>query len=290
MKLKDRFAIITGASEGFGEAIARHFVREGASVLLCARRQAVLQHVHASLAPTLGPGQSALIMAVDVTREKDVHSMTACAAEQFPRIDILVNCAGVAGPRGSSEEVDWAEWKAAIDINLNGTALPSMVVAREMKKHRYGKIINMSGGGATKPLPQLSAYAASKAGVVRLTETMAVELRDYHIDVNAVAPGILHTKLVQDFMEVGEKTLGKAYFEEVRKQEVDRKPAFDLATGLCVYLASAESDGITGKLISAPWDPWETLHEHRDDLMKSDIYALRRIIPSERGKTWGDRK
>ncbi|HEY8239890.1 MAG TPA: SDR family NAD(P)-dependent oxidoreductase, partial [Kiritimatiellia bacterium] len=104
MKLKDRFAIITGASEGFGEQIARRFVREGASVLLCARRQVVLQRVHAGLAPTLQPGQRALIMPVDVTREVDVKSMIACAAGEFPRLDILVNCAGVAGPRGPADE------------------------------------------------------------------------------------------------------------------------------------------------------------------------------------------
>jgi NAD(P)-dependent dehydrogenase (short-subunit alcohol dehydrogenase family) len=289
MKLRDRYAIITGASEGFGEQIARRFAREGASLLLCARRDELLQHVQARLSEELAPGQRVLVMPVDVTSEKGVKSLVACAVDQFPRLDILVNCAGVAGPRGSSEDVSWEEWKKAIDINLNGTALPSMIAAREMKKNRYGKIINMSGGGATKPLPQLSSYAASKAAVVRLTETMAVELKEYGIDVNAVAPGILHTKLVEDFMEVGEGTLGKAYFDEVARQKIDKAPAFDLATGLCVYLASAESDGITGKLISAPWDPWETLHEHKDELMKTDIYALRRIVPSERGQAWGDR-
>ncbi|HEY8241532.1 MAG TPA: SDR family oxidoreductase, partial [Kiritimatiellia bacterium] len=160
----------------------------------------------------------------------------------------------------------------------------------EMKKHRYGKIVNISGGGATKPLPQLSSYAASKAGVVRFTETLAVETKEFGIDVNALAPGILHTKLVDDFMEVGEQQLGKSYFEEVRRQKGDRQPAFDLATSLCVYLASAESDGVTGKLISAQWDPWESLQRHKEELSKTDIYTLRRIVPSDRNKNWGERK
>ncbi len=289
MKLNDRYAIVTGASDGLGEQIARRFVAEGAGVLLCARRHGPLQKLHDELVARSRPGQHVVIMPMDVTKETDVRSMVQCAADQFPRIDILVNCAGVAGPRGTADTNDWNEWKQAIDINLNGTVLPCMLAAREMKKHRYGKILTMSGGGATKPLPQLSSYAAAKAGVVRFTETLAVELKDFHIDVNAVAPGILFTKLVGDFLDVGQETLGKAYFDEVAKQKKDAQPSFDIATSLCVYLASKESDGITGRLISAVWDPWEDLQKFRADLDATDIYTLRRIVPKDRAKTWGDR-
>ncbi|MFH0907542.1 MAG: SDR family oxidoreductase [bacterium] len=289
MKLQDRHAIITGASEGLGEQVARRFVAEGASVLLCARRQSLLEKLHAELSRVAAAGQGVALMRVDVSREKDMVSMVRCAADQFPQIEILVNCAGVAGPRGPSDEVDWNEWRKSTDINLYGTVLPSLLAAHHMKQRRYGKIITMSGGGATKPLPHLSAYAAAKAGVVRFTETLAVELKDYHVDVNAVAPGVLATKLVDDFVEAGVEKLGKAYLEEVTRQRENSQPAFDVATGLCVYLASGESDGITGRLISAVWDPWENLQQFRADLDATDIYTLRRIMPKDRGKTWGDR-
>jgi 3-oxoacyl-[acyl-carrier protein] reductase len=126
--------------------------------------------------------------------------------------------------------------------------------------------------------------------VVRFTETLAVELKAYRVDVNAVAPGVLATKLVDDFVEAGADKLGQAYMDEVKRQREDSQPAFDVATALCTYLASPESDGITGRLISAVWDPWENLQQFRADLDATDIYTLRRIVPKDRGKTWGERK
>ena len=227
--------------------------------------------------------------AVDVTREADVDRAVARCIGELGRLDILVNCAGTAGPRGPLVDLDWAAWKAAIEINLFGTVYPTRAALPVMKRQGRGKIINISGGGATKPLPHLSAYAASKAAVVRFTETVALEVKDWQIDVNAVAPGVLYTRLVDDFVEAGEAQLGSAYLAEVQRQKANPQPAFDLATGLCLFLASRESDGISGKLISANWDPWSDLPRFREQLMAGDIYALRRITPADRGQTWGER-
>ena len=288
MKLAHQVALITGANQGLGAQIARRFRAEGAHVALCARGEQALAETVAQLEQLPAPGE-VLARRVDVTREPDIDAWVGAARDRWGRIDILVNCAGTAGPRGSLDELDWAAWKEAMDINILGTVYPCRAVAPLFKTSGRGKIINLSGGGATKPLPHLSAYAASKAAVVRFTETLALELKPWRVDVNAVAPGVLYTKLVDDFVEAGEAQLGSAYFAEVQRQKANPQPAFDLATGLCLFLASAESDGITGRLLSANWDPWRDLAVRREALEKSDVYTLRRIVPGDRGLDWEKR-
>ena len=155
-----------------------------------------------------------------------------------------------------------------------------------MKKIGRGKIINLSGGGATSPMPRISAYAASKAAVVRLTETLAEELREFSIDVNAVAPGALNTRLLEEILSAGPDVVGTKYYEKALRQRDSGGVPLEKGARLCVYLASQKSDGITGKLISAQWDPWEDLHKFREQLAQSDVYTLRRIVPENRGLEW----
>jgi 3-oxoacyl-[acyl-carrier protein] reductase len=159
-------------------------------------------------------------------------------------------------------------------------------VIPHFKKAGRGKIVVLSGGGATNPLPNISAYAASKAAVVRLMETLAEELKSFHVDVNAIAPGALVTRLVDEVLAAGAEKVGAAFFEKNKTWKEKGAVPLELGASLAVYLASAESDGITGKLISAQWDPWKDLQKYRDELAKSDIYCLRRIVPEDRGKKW----
>jgi 3-oxoacyl-[acyl-carrier protein] reductase len=132
----------------------------------------------------------------------------------------------------------------------------------------------------------MSAYAASKAAVVRLAETLAVELRDEAIDVNAVAPGVMNTRMLREALEAGPGGVGAEYHARMLVQAQGGAATPDKAARLCAFLASAASDGITGKLISAQWDPWETLAERKKELAGGDIYTLRRIVPEDRGKRW----
>ena len=149
-----------------------------------------------------------------------------------------------------------------------------------------GATVGSSGGGATTPLPNICSYAASKAAFVLLMETLAEELKPHRVDVNAIAPGALNTRLVDEVLAAGPEKVGAAFFEKNKQWKEKGATPLDLGAKLAVFLASAESDGITGKLISAQWDPWPTLHEHREELAKSDIYCLRRIVPEDRGKKW----
>lgn len=286
--LQGRVAIVTGASRGFGEQIARRFAKAGANLVLTARSADKLDELCADLKASQHAEQRVISIAGDAAREDDIERVVRGAMEAFGRIDILVNCAGTAGPRGALDETDWAEWRAAIELNLMGPTYFCRCVIPHMKRQGGGKIINISGGGATKAIQNMTSYGASKSAVVRVTETLALELAAYNISVNAVAPGLLATKLAEDVMEVGTAILGERYFKEVERQKNGELDAFEKPTALCVFLAGSASDGITGRLISAPWDPWPTLPAHREELAASDIYTLRRITPEERGRSWGD--
>ena len=176
MILANRVAVITGANRGLGEAIARAFAREGAGLVLAARDGVLLKQVAADL--STGAKQKVEWVSADVCEAAGIDAIRDRALETFGRVDILVNNAGVYGPIGPFEEVDWQEWSQALNVNLFGTFAMSRAIVPIMKRQGYGKIINLSGGGATAPLPRFTAYAASKAAVVRLTETIAEELAD----------------------------------------------------------------------------------------------------------------
>jgi len=285
MKLKNLNALITGGSQGLGRCIAEHFLREGANVVICARNAKELTAARDALARQF-PGQKVLAKTCDVADEAQVNALAAYALAELGSLEALVLNAGIYGPMGPTESVSLAEWRAALDINLFGVLLPCRAVIPHFKKAGRGKIVVLSGGGATNPLPNISAYAASKAAVVRLMETFAEELKAFKVDVNAIAPGALATRLVDEVIAAGPDKVGAAFFEKNKNWKEKGAVPLELGASLAVWLASAESDGITGKLLSAQWDPWKDLQQHREELAKSDIYCLRRIVPEDRGKKW----
>lgn len=286
MALRGRSAIITGASQGLGLAIATRFVEAGASVLLMARGDELLQQAADELRQHARPGQIVMAQAGDVSNPEDCLSIVSRANECLPQLTILVNNAGIYGPIGRAEDNDWDEWMRAIQINLFGTVLMCRAVLPHLRAQGYGKIINLSGGGATAPLPRFSAYAASKAAVVRFTETLAEEVRDAHIDVNAIAPGALNTRLLDQVLAAGPERVGQAFHERARKQHEEGGAPLEKGAVLAAFLASEASDGITGRLLSAVWDNWPELPARQQYLARSDIYTLRRIVPEDRGQKW----
>ncbi len=280
MTLSGVRALITGASQGLGVAVAETFVREGASVFLCARNAEAVREVAERL------GNAAGWTRADVGQAADVDRLVAEAVQHLGGLDVLVSNAGVYGPKGAIQDVDWQEWVDALNINLCGTILCCRAVLPHFLRQRRGKIILLSGGGATKPLPNLSAYAASKAAVVRFGETLAEEVKADGIDVNSVAPGALNTRLLDEVLDAGPEKVGEAFYAASLKQKATGGTSLTHGAELCAFLASRASDGITGRLISAVWDPWKDLPARLDELRQSDIYTLRRIVPEDRGKTW----
>lgn len=287
----DQVVIITGGSQGLGECLVRRFIQYGANVVFCARHSKDLLALEREISPLLCKNQQIMALPVDISSPEQVDFLIESTLNKFSKIDVLINNAGVYGPLGNLEDVSWEEWVQAININLLGLIYTCRAVLPFFKARNRGKIINMSGGGATQPLPKLSAYAVSKVGVVRFTETLSKELLNYNIYVNAIAPGVLNTRLLDQVLSAGPEKVGEDFYKRMFKVKQSGTSApLDLTADLLIYLAFEDKSGITGKLISTLWDPWRNFAKYSGFLSDTDIYTLRRIIPSDRGMDWDTSK
>jgi len=279
MTLEGRVALVTVGSHGIGRALVARLVGAGARVAFCGRNGVDVK----AAAEQIGAGVVGLV--ADVKDAEQVDRLVAATLERLGRLDVLVNNAGVYGPIGPAWENDARQWQEAIAINLGGTFLTCHRVVPEMIKAGGGKIINISGGGAATPFPRFSAYAVSKAAVVRFTETLALEVAAHNIQVNAVAPGFVATRLHDATLAAGERA-GADFLRKTREQLAQGAVDPAIPAACVAYLASDRGDRITGKFISAVWDRWADLEEHLDDLARTDVYTLRRIVPGDRGLGW----
>lgn len=282
VQLDGRVAVITGASMGIGRAIATAFASEGASLMLCARGREGLEETQAALRPH---GRRVEIMRADVGDEAEAGAVIERAERAFGGIDILVNNAGVYGPIGPVWENDPEEWWAAVRINLLGTFLMCRHAMPVLARGGGGSIVNMAGGGALSPFPRYTAYGISKAGVVRFTETLAEEAKELGIRVNAIAPGFVVTRLHQETVRAGERA-GKAFLEKTREVLREGGVPAETPAALAVFLASDESSGLSGRVLSAVWDSWRDLGPRIPEIMERDVYTMRRIMPRDRGHDW----
>jgi NAD(P)-dependent dehydrogenase (short-subunit alcohol dehydrogenase family) len=273
MQLKDKRILITGGSMGIGLAVAKACAAQGASLVLVSRHQKDLQDAVESIE---GGKDAHTYRALDVSRPDAVQALGASLKKEIGHLDGLVNCAGVYGPIGPIDEIDPNEFTRAIQVNLLGTFYMCHYLVPLLKEANRGKIVNYSGGGAAGPFPNYSAYAVSKSGVVRLTENMALELKGFGIDVNAVAPGFVVTRLHEQTLEAGVKA-GEGFLQKTKEQIAQGGVSADIAAKLTVFLLSSQSDGITGKFISAPWDPWEQDSFQARLKQAGDLATLRRI-------------
>jgi 3-oxoacyl-[acyl-carrier protein] reductase len=201
--------------------------------------------------------------------------------------DVLVNNAATPGPIGPFWENEWLEWMETFRLNAFAPLRLCRMVLPGMINRRRGKILNISGGGAAGPRPGFTAYSSAKTLLVRFTETLAEEVKAFGIDVNAVAPGAMKSAMTDAVIAAGPQKAGMKEYEGAQKLIDGTPDVISRAARLCVFLSSRASDGITGRLISAAWDPWETLAAHRDELARTDVYTLRRILPPDRGMKWG---
>jgi 3-oxoacyl-[acyl-carrier protein] reductase len=243
-------------------------------VVICSRTNADLRSAKAEL----GNGEGRLeTVSADVSDPASVEALVKQAVQALPAIDILVNNAGVYGPIGALHVTDPLEWKRALEINLFGTYLCSRAVLPHMIARRRGCVVNLSGGGAVAPFPHFSAYSASKAAVVRLTETLAEEVREFGIRVNAIAPGPINTRLLDEVLAAGPEAAGPDFYQKALKQRDEGGVSPQLTAELTVLLASDAVEGLTGRLISTVWDDWKNLPSAVPEIMASERYTVRRI-------------
>jgi NAD(P)-dependent dehydrogenase (short-subunit alcohol dehydrogenase family) len=283
--LAGRAALVTGATGTLGRAVAEAYIRAGAQLLLSGRSEDRLRTLAGHLSERFGtdiPFASA-----DLTRPDDVGRLALDARHRLGGLDVLVNAAAVIGPIGPAWENDAADWARTLQVNLHAAVqLCQLCIPYMPLAPGRGKIINVSGGGAASPRPRFSAYAAAKAALVRFSETLAIELADRPIDVNCVAPGVLGGALAQAIADAGPHRAGRREYDTAMMALRSGADDPAQAAELCVFLGSSDSDEITGKLISAKWDPWPALGSHRADLDGTDVYTLRRIVPRDRGFDW----
>jgi 3-oxoacyl-[acyl-carrier protein] reductase len=282
-------ALVTGASRGLGREIASALVSAGASVALVARDRDELGRSQNILEGRLHAGARVRCCAVDLSTENAVDALVDALASAGMQPDVLVNNAAAQGPIGPFWENDWQEWVTSFGLNAFAPLRLCRMVLPDMVQRRRGKIINLSGGGAAGPRPCFSAYGAAKTLLVRFTETLAEEVKPFGIDVNAVAPGAMKSAMTEAVIAAGPGKAGRAEYDAAMKLGQGTPEVVSRAARLCVFLASPASDGITGRLISAAWDPWETLASHREELAGTDVYTLRRIVPADRAMAWGQR-
>jgi short-subunit dehydrogenase len=273
-------AVVTGASRGLGRRCACELAAHGANLLLIARDQIALADVAAEIRAKY-PGREVTTFGCDLGHPTAPGRVRE-SANQLGGVDILINNAAVQGPIGPAWEVPWYEFEAALRLDFLVPVALCRAFIPDMKARSRGWIINISGGGATGPRPMFTAYAAAKTALIRFTETLAIETARDGIRVNAVAPGAFAsgmTKVVHSSAEAaGEAEAAEA---QTLLGSEDRANA-QKAARLIVYLTVGEGRDVTGKLISAVWDRWESLHHYPEVVAHKDVFTLRRILPEER--------
>jgi 3alpha(or 20beta)-hydroxysteroid dehydrogenase len=252
MLLNEKVAIITGGGRGIGRAIARKFAAGGASVLVAARSakevNAVAKEIQAS-------GRKAAAISADVSKESDCKKIIAEARKKFGRVDILVNNAGILGPVKPVEEIDPAEWDEVLAVNLRGAFLLARLVLPEMYERGSGVILNISSVAAKVPYPWNGPYAASKAGLVGLTRTLAAEAARKGVRVNAICPGpVPETEMSQNLgkalakrLDADPEKLFQKYLEGILQ---GRPQTIEEIANAALFLASSEASAITGQTLN----------------------------------------
>ena len=273
-------AIVTGASRGLGRLITIELARSGVDVLMVGRDEEALRETAAAATPrSLHP------VVCDLSNPQAAETIMG-AAQRLGAIDILVNNAAVQGPIGPVWEIDFAAFEATMRTDFLVPAALMQAVLPGMVARGAGWIVNVSGGGATAPRPNFSAYGAAKTALVRFAETVAAETADKGVRVNSVAPGTFASGMTEAIVTSG-KAAGELERSSAERFLANRdQTAAEKTAKLVAYLVVGPGRDVTGKLISTLWDPWTKLHLHWDDIRSNDVYTLRRIVPTDRKLIW----
>lgn len=269
MRFKDKNVLVTGGGRGIGKRLALGFTQQGARVGLLARSKAELDLAHLEIEHN---GGNALRIRADVTDIEQMHAASDRMRVQFGHIDVLICAAGIQGPIGSFLDNPPKAWIDTINVNLIGVANSVRCVLPQMIERRSGKIIVLAGRGSSNSRPNFSAYAASKAGVARLVETLAGELREHNVQINCMSPGGVYTVMTDEILHAGERA-GWQEAEEAQQVRLTGGIAPDKQIQLALFLASEQSNHISGCLIHVN-DDWKKL---KNANLEEGMYTLRRI-------------
>ena len=266
--------ILTGSSTGIGHALAERLITHGHDVWGLARSTQDERH---------RSGGTFTPLRCDVTDWEQVEAAVRQVSAVWPHVDALITCAAIQGEVGRTLTSNPDNWRTTMRANIEGTFNVIRAFAPSLARApRRAKIVCFSGGGASKARPNFSAYGIAKTGIVRLVETIAKEEESHLLDINAVAPGAIHTRMTEEVVQLGPEVVGEAEYASATKLKRDADIAMPRALDLVEWLLSPTSDGLSGRLISAVWDAIPDLEKQMSDLVDGDIYTLRRILPQDR--------
>ena len=274
--------IITGTSSGIGRGLAKRFCEAGHEVWGIARRAQ-----SAFALEQQNSGHSFRATCADISQWSQLESWSREVGEAWGNADALICAAGVQGPLGPAMQLTAEDWAQNLNINLNGT-FNTLRAAHPLllRAQRRAKIVCFSGGGSTGPRPFFTPYAVAKAGIVRMVENLAHEWAGLPVDINALAPGAVNTRMTDEVLTAGPACVGENEHRKTAEQKVKGGTPIEKVAHAIEFLLSPVSDGISGRLISGLWDPLLSLPDRREQLQESDIYTLRRIVPEDRGLVW----
>ena len=267
--------LITGASRGIGRVIALRFGASGARVALVARSSAGLEE---TLAAVRGEGGAGAAFAADVTDEDAVAVAHEQVAASLGPVDVLINNAGVAGPMGEMWDVDSEQWWHTVVVNLCGTFICSRIVLPSMVQRRSGRIVNIVSKAGAHRWPYFTAYAVSKAAVIKLTESLAAETRQHGVGVFAVHPGLVRAGLTKASLPGGPPpagALGERVHAWFQTQLADgRSVSAEQAAAFVADIASGRADGLSGRYIAIE-DDLDALVERTEEVRRENLQALK---------------
>ena len=268
--VRDKSVLVTGAGRGIGKRLAMGFAQAGARVGLLARSQAELDLAKLEIEDA---GGNALRIRADV---RDLEQMMAAADRMrvvFGGLDVLIAAAGVQGPIGPLLTTKPKAWNETMDINLTGAVNSCRAALPTMIERRSGKIILVAGGGSSKSRPNFTAYAASKAALVRLAECLADEVRDHNVQINSISPGGAYTHMTDEILQAGEERAGTREIEDAEHVRISGGVAPEKQLQLALFLASELSNHVSGKFIHVN-DDWKRFEKQN---MRAELYTLRRV-------------
>ena len=277
---KNKTILITGANKGLGYYIAEHFAKKDAELILCGRN--IKKNYIAKKKLSKLTNKKIYFVKLDVSNIKSVDSFFKKIFKKYNKIDVLINNAGIYGPIGRVDDLDWKKWVETININLLGSIYFIKKIIPHFTKNKYGKIVQLSGGGAASPFPNFSPYSVSKVGVVRFIENIAIELKNRKIYANSIAPGTIDTGMLDKVIRASPSKVGKEFYNKSLKHKKNGGTDVNKILELVEFLSHKKSDGISGKLISVLWDNWREFHKFKKQLKNSDVGTLRRLAGRDR--------
>jgi NAD(P)-dependent dehydrogenase (short-subunit alcohol dehydrogenase family) len=263
-----RVAIVTGGGYGIGREIAQSLARMGAAVSIVGRSQSRLDETMASIEVA---GGRAMVFSADVANKSAVQRVVAETESKFGPVDILVSNAGLDGPFGPLWLNDTDAWRRTLDTNLFGSVVVAQSVLPGMVQRRKGHIVFVGSGGGLWPIPFDTGYSVTKAGIIRLAETLALEAEEYNVRCFVIHPGVVHTGMSDSVMDSPD---GKRWLPKYDVALERGKTPIEWASQLCNFLVSGQADGLSGCFVSVN-DDYRDMASRAKQIQEQDLYKLR---------------